>query len=30
MRERLRRERQLAGFSQAQLARMVGISQQTM
>ena len=29
MRERLKRERQLAGLTQAQLAEMVGISQQT-
>jgi transcriptional regulator with XRE-family HTH domain len=29
MRERLRRERQLAGLSQAQLARQIGLSQQT-
>lgn len=29
MRERLKRERQLAGLTQAQLAKKVGISQQT-
>lgn len=29
MRKRLKRERQLAGLTQAQLAEMVGISQQT-
>ena len=29
MRTRLKRERQLAGLTQAQLAEMVGISQQT-
>lgn len=29
MRYRLRRERQLAGYSQATIARMVGVSQQS-
>lgn len=29
MRERLKRERQLAGMTQAQLAQVLGISQQT-